>query len=680
MNKNEWKIEYDLPEIPSELREAGLSPLLCAILSLRGVKTAEEAHALLDYDSFSLPDPFLMKGMRDAVDRIRAAVEKGETVAVYGDYDVDGITSTCLLTDYLRSKGLKCIPYIPNRDEEGYGVNSGAVDRLSRQGVNLIITVDCGITALEESLYAAAHGIDMVITDHHECRDGTVPEAAAVVDCKQPGDAYPDVGLAGVGVAFKLVCAIEGDTERILNRYADLAAIGTVADVMPLVGENRFLVKTGIEQMKSRPRPGIAAMFQRTSSDLRSLTAGSISFILAPRLNAAGRMDEAMKAAELLMAKDEQTAALYANELYELNTQRQSTENAIWKEALQLLHPARTDLPIVLAKEGWHQGVIGIAASRLAEQFCVPTFMISLSGDIGKGSCRSYGNFNIYNALNACSDLLVSFGGHTLAAGLNIRKENVSAFREALADYYRKHLPEPLPEVVCELLITDPAVLSVENVRDIDLLEPYGNGFSKPVMCMTGMRVNSYSNVGMNGKHLKMTLLKNGVGFDAIFFSHNSREFALREGDVIDIAFTPQLNEFRGNTSVQLVLSALRRHSCEALCTDSLEQGCSHVQAQKAYLPDRSAFEKAWRNLGKNNFSPGNTLEEILLRCPPGMPPETYCICLAVFLEAGLLCGAGKGIYGSRYVKQNSKVVLEDTGIYRKLSGAEETDGAETNG
>ncbi len=671
MNEKEWKIEYELPEIPAGLSEAGFSPLLCYILALRGVRTSEEAHALLGCDSSVLSDPFLMKGMEQAVKRIRAAITHGEAVAVYGDYDVDGITSTCLLTDYLRSKGLRCIPYIPNRDEEGYGLNCGAVDYLTQLAVTLIITVDCGITAVEEAAYAAEHGIDMIITDHHECKDGIIPDACAVVDCKQPGDSYPDVGLAGVGVAFKLACAVEGNPEPIIDRYADLAAVGTVADVMPLTGENRFLVRRGIENIKSAPRPGISSMFRRASSDLNSLTASSISYVLAPRLNAAGRMDEAMKAAELLMTGDEHEAEALADELCSLNTLRQSRENAIWKEALQLLDREQTDVPIVLSKEGWHQGVIGIAASRLAEQFGVPTIMISFSGDVGKGSCRSYGNFNLYDALSACSGHLISFGGHTLAAGLNIRRDDVPAFREALAEYYRSHLPEPQPEVVCELLICDPAVLTEKNVRDIDLLEPYGNGFMKPVMCMTDMRVKSYSNVGMNGKHLKMTLFKDGMNFDAIFFSHNSREFSLREGDSVDIAFTPQLNEFRGNTTVQLLLSALRRHDCTPLCIDSLENGSSHLRALKPYSPDRSTYEKAWWHLKRIGYAPGDTPEEILKHCPPGMAPETYCICLSVFREAGLLTGKSGSVYGSCYEKQAGKADIKETATYRRLNGTE---------
>ena len=668
MNEKEWKIEYELPEIPAALSDAGFSPLLCYILALRGINTFDAAAAMIFSDSSILSDPFLMKGMKQAVCRIQDAIERKETVAVYGDYDVDGITSTCLLTDYLRSKGLICIPYIPNRDEEGYGVNCGAIDQLSHQGVTLIITVDCGITATEEAAYAAKHGIDIIITDHHECKDGEIPKACAVVDCKQPGDNYPDVGLAGVGVAFKLACAVEGNPEVILNKYADLAAVGTVADVMPLIGENRFLVKTGIEKIKTAPRPGFLSMFRRASSDINSLTASSISYILAPRLNAAGRMDEAMKAAELLLTNDEHEATALADELCTLNALRQNRENAIWKEALQLLDRDHTDVPIVLSKEGWHQGVIGIAASRLAEQFCVPTVMISLSGDVGKGSCRSYGDFNLYEALSACSEHLTSFGGHMLAAGLNIRREDVPAFRQALADYYRNHLPEPQPEVVCDLLITDPTVLTEKNVRDIDCLEPYGNGFLKPVMCMTGIRVNSYSNVGMNGKHLKMVLLKEGISFEAIFFSHNSREFSLREGDLVDIAFTPQLNEFRGNTTVQLVLSALRHHKCTPLCIDSLEHGCSHLRALKPYSPDRSAYERAWWHLKRIGYAPGNTLEEILNNCPPGMAPETFCICLAVFHEAGLLTGNSSSVYGSRYEKHPGKADIKETATYRKLN------------
>ena len=331
MKTKDWTIPFTRPDVPHELLSAGFTPLLSMVLSLRGIKTAAEAQALISGGEELLCDPMLMLDMDKARERILRAIREGETVAVYGDYDVDGITSTCLVTDYLRRKGLKCVPYIPDRNEEGYGLNCAALDTLKAQGVSLVITVDCGITAVDEAAHAAQIGVDMVITDHHECRPDALPEVTALVDCKRDGDTYPNKNLAGVGVALKLVCACEGDSSKMLEMYGDLAAIGTVADVMPLTGENHFLVRYGISRIAKAPRPGIAAMFRESGTDARHLTASTIGFSLAPSLNAAGRLGQASVAARLLMSRDENEAAALAQELCELNSQRQSIETQIWQ-------------------------------------------------------------------------------------------------------------------------------------------------------------------------------------------------------------------------------------------------------------------------------------------------------------------------------------------------------------
>ena len=665
MKEKSWTIEYHIPDPPEELLAAGYPPLLARVLTLRGITTAAEADAFIRGSNDSLHDPMRMKGMQKAVKRIRKAIDARETIAVYGDYDVDGITATCLLSDYLTSKGATCIPYIPDRIGEGYGLNCEAIERFSEQGVTLVITVDCGITGVSESSFAAERGIDMIITDHHECKDNELPNALAVIDPKQAEETYPNADLAGVGVAFKLVCACEGSTEDMLDRYADLAAIGTVADVMPLVGENRTLVRLGLEKLRTSPRPGIAAMLREAGAEAKSLTASSIGYVLAPRLNAAGRMDKAMRAADLLMSTDGKEAAKWAAYLCDLNRKRQETENRIWKEAVQLVGRQEEKVPIVLANTGWDQGVIGIAASRIAEQYGVPTIMICLNGDVGKGSCRSYNDFNLYDALSACSEHLISFGGHALAAGLNIEKEKIDGFRQALAAYYRQNRPEETCEVNCELLITDPAILDVSNVRSLDLLEPYGNCNTKPVMCLMDVRVESFSNVG-NGKHLKMRIDAGSSVFDSIFFSHTSQEFHLRTGDRIDVAFTPQINEFRGVTSVQLLLCGLRRHDGTALCEDILETGCTCFRAASQFCPERGDFVQVWKSLGKG-FSLGQDAASVLRACPSGLDPETYCLCLSVFREAGLLSSNGRSLYGAKTESPSEKADLEATPLLRLL-------------
>ena len=673
-NKREWKIEYNVPQPPLELLQAGCSPLLASVLSLRGINTGKEAREFLKPDDL-LYDPYLIKDMDRGVDRIMLARERREKVIVYGDYDVDGITSTCLLTDYLRSIGISAQPHIPDRSGEGYGLNGIAIDRISAEGVSLIITVDCGITAVEDTLYSKSLGVDLLITDHHECRADGLPEATAVIDIKRPDDESLNKDLAGVGVAFKVACAccrrLGGTDEEILSRYGDLVAIGTVADVMALKGENRFLVIAGLRQLNSSPRPGLAAMLNEIGIKPGAITASVVGFNLAPRLNAAGRLGRAITAAEMIMSTDETEARTLAHKLCDLNRERQSIEQEIYNEALSTVGDSGQDVPIVLASAEWHQGVIGIAASRIAERFNVPTIMICLSpdGNFGKGSCRSVGGFNLYDALTACSDDLISFGGHALAAGLNIRADMIDTFRASLAEYYRSNRPAPQPEVCCDLLITDPAMLSVDNVRSLDALEPFGAANPRPVMCMLGVKIISAIQVG-GGRHLKMRVSKNGTIFDAIFFSHSLSDLELSEGDYADIAFSPQINEFRGHISVQLGVSALRPHSGEELCSDIIDNSASYIRALSQFCPERRDFVAIWRALPRS-YTLADSLGDILSLCPAGMLPETFCLCLEAFMQAGLLSGGVRGLYGAGpSVTPGEKADLEATELMLRLRKA----------
>ena len=664
MKNKDWKIPLSKPEIPSELLSAGYTPLLSAVICLRGIKTASEAKRMIDGGSECICDPMLIMGMDKARERVLKAIGRKEKTAVFGDYDVDGITSTCLVTDYLRSKGLECIPYIPDRNEEGYGLNCSALDTLKSRGVSLVITVDCGITAIKETEYAKRIGVDMVITDHHECKSGILPKAVAVIDCKQPGDSYPNPYLAGVGMALKLVCACEGNNE-VLKKYADLVAIGTVADVMPLVGENRYLVRKGLEMLKESERPGITAMFREASVDPKRISAASIGYSLAPRLNAAGRLGHAETAAKLLLSEKDEEASRLAAELCELNRKRQTIETQIWEEANAMLSESDPGKPIILASEKWHQGVIGIAASRLAEQYSLPSIMICINGDVGKGSCRSYGGFNIFEALSACSEHLMGFGGHALAAGLNIKVNKLEEFSNALTEYYLKNRPVEQPEVQCDLLINDPGLLSIENVRSLDRLEPYGNMNQRPVMCMYGVMLDGISAVG-GGKHLKMRVSVGGTQFDCIYFSHTAKELGIKEGERVDIAFTPQINDFRGRVSVQLLISAVRPHNGETACRAILEGDRNALYSAWRFCPEREDFVRVWRMMS-GNFSLGKNVKEIMAQTPGKMPPEKFCLCLAIFNEAGLLSNRNGGIFGATCVRINGKADLEATSIAGRL-------------
>lgn len=665
MKNKDWKIPLHRPEMPSALISAGYTPLLSAVMCLRGIKDSAAACEMLDGGSECLCDPMLIMGMDKARSRVLQAIEKKEKTAVFGDYDVDGITSTCVVTDYLRSKGLECVPYIPDRNEEGYGLNCGALDKLKAQGVSLVISVDCGITAARETEYAHGIGLDMVITDHHECKGVSLPYAAAVIDCKQPGDTYPNPYLAGVGMALKLVCACEGDSEKIIDRYADLVAIGTVADIMPLVGENRYLVRRGLKMLEEAQRPGIAAMLREAAVSPKKLTAASIGYSLAPRLNAAGRLGHAGTAARLLMSENEEEASRLAAELCELNRKRQSIETEIWNEANAMLEGSSPEKPIILASDKWHQGVIGIAASRLAEQYSLPSIMICINGDVGKGSCRSCGGFNIFEALSACSEYLIGFGGHALAAGLNIKTDKLDDFRAAMAEYFRKNRPDEQPEIQCDLLINEPSLLTIDNVRSLDRLEPYGNMNPKPVMCMYGVMLESMTAVG-SGKHLKMRVTLAGTPFECIFFAHTAKELGIHEGEYIDIAFTPQINEFRGHISVQLLISAAAPHNGEMLCRAIVDGDMEALYAAWRFCPEREDFVRVWRMISRGSCA-GNNLTEIIAQTPDGMLPEKYCLCLETFREVGLLKNADGGIYGAGRAEIDGKADLDATYVEQTL-------------
>ena len=325
----------------------------------------------------------------------------------------------------------------------------------------------------------------------------------------------------------------------------------------------------------------------------------------------------------------------------------------------------KPDGPIVLASDSWHQGVIGIAASRLAEQYSMPAIIICLNGDMGKGSCRSYGGFNLFEALSACSEHLLGFGGHALAAGLNIHRKKLEDFRQALKEYYLSNKPEPVPEVKCDLLITDPRLLSIENVRSLDLLEPYGNANNKPVLCVSGVRVEALSEVG-GGRHLRMRIRLGGSAFECIYFSHNAADSGVVEGDIIDLAFSPQINEFRGNTSVQLVISAVRKHDPSALCARILEGDESVEWAAAGYCPSRADFVKLWRSMPES-FTVGRNAEEVLSQCLGGMEPEKYCLCLMVLRETGLLSSESGGIFSAHCAQISGKADLEGTRLIRSL-------------
>ena len=640
-----WNVGTPDAQGVNALVSCGYKPLTAMVLASRGITCKTQADAYLDC-SAQLIDPYAMTDMDKAVERIRRAAEDGEIVAVFGDYDVDGITATCLLTDFLRGQGVACLSYIPGRLEEGYGLNSIAIHQLHSQGVSLIITVDCGITAIEEAQLCKQLGIDLVITDHHECKN-VLPDAVAVIDPHRPDGGYPHKNLSGVGVAFKLAAALCGDQMGVLEEFCDMVCLGTVADVMPLQGENRVFVSKGLNSLRCTKRPGIAALMEQCGCDSRNLNATSLGFMLAPRINAAGRMGQIDLAIELFLTNDPEQGEMLAQALCELNRQRQAVESEIYDQAVSML-PATTPEAIVLADDRWHQGVVGIVASRIAEEYARPTFLICLDGDHGKASSRSYGGFNLFAALTELSPLLESYGGHELAAGFTIHRDNIDRFREEICQLVARESVQDLPRTVLDLdCAIPPEMLTLPGIQALDIMEPCGNGCPKPLLMMENMTVDRLRPVG-NGKHLRLRLRRGNYSFNAIFFSSTAESASVNQGDLVDVAFLPQINEFRDELSVQMNVQDLRP-SCKAACSPELSgyQGlhCNDITPEQAaaLLPDRATLGMVWRYLAA---IPGGSVQEMpMCLCRKivrwsGIPLSLgkMLTCLDIFSDVGLLC------------------------------------------
>ncbi len=675
-----WNLSHYEPAARDALCRAGYSPLTACVLCSRGYDTPRAARQFLSA-SEPLADPMEMRDMDKAADRLRQALRRGEHIAVFGDYDVDGITATCLMTEFLRSQGGNVSYYIPDRIEEGYGLNKPAIAALKAKGVSLIVTVDCGITANEEARYCLEQGLDLIITDHHECKQ-ELPTAVAVVDPCRRDDVYPHRNLAGVGVAFKLAAAIVDSQAAILDRFCDLMCLGTVADVMPLTGENRAFVARGIQLLQREPRPGIAALMAECGCDGKSLNAGIIGYTLAPRINAAGRMGHVELATELFLTQDPARAKELARCLCQMNRQRQEVEAEIYQEAVEMLPGSGRPNAIVLAGERWHQGVVGIVASRLAEEYGCPVYLICMDGDRGKASSRSYGGFNLFQSLERLSPLLESYGGHELAAGFTIRRSAVDAFRAEVQRMAAEFVASGQQRVALEIdCAVEPALLTEKNIEDLDQLEPCGTGCPKPVFFMDGLRVEQLSEVG-GGKHLRLTLSRDGHSFSAIFFSATALRSGIGPGDRVEVAFTPQINEFRGVRSVQLNLADIRpdRESRDCYSADQAIYR-KHIQNQPLaareaalLLPDRNDFTVVWRYL--TTHAQNRQLRENIgclarkIARAAGIPnnPGRMNICLDVFRERGLLTfEESRGCIHITLREACGKVDLSQSPIMKKL-------------
>ena len=675
-----WKVSQPEAGAVNALVGSGYAPLAAMVLASRGMEDDHQARAYLDCNA-PLPDPFLMTDMDKAAGRVGLAMSRGEKIAVFGDYDVDGITATCLLTDFLRRHGADAVSYIPGRLEEGYGLNPIAIHQLHDEGVKLIVTVDCGITAVSEAELCKQLGIDLVITDHHECKQ-TLPAAIAVVDPHRPDGGYPHKNLSGVGVAFKLASALCGSQETVLEEYADMVCLGTVADVMPLQGENRVFVARGLESLAHTKRPGIAALMAECGCAPEAVSASSIGFMLAPRINAAGRMGQIDLAVELFLTDDPDKAAEAARGLCELNRQRQAVESEIYRQAVSMLPMGKPPEAIVLADESWHQGVVGIVASRIAEEYACPTFLICLDGEHGKASSRSHGGFNLFASLSALSPLLESYGGHELAAGFTISRANIPEFRRQIcalaAKFYTDDVPRTVLDVDCAV---SPELLTLHNVDALQMLEPCGNGCPKPVLMVKNLTIDRISMVG-GGRHMRLRLCNGHTYLNAIYFSANPQTVSIQPGDLVDVAFTPQVNEFRGTRTVQMNVIDIRP-SCNAECLPDaapyrdMQRGNLTAGEAAALLPDRKMLALVWRYLDAANpvqESPVCLCRKIVRWSGKPLNLGQMLTCLDIFRDVGLLTVQRQHKYVSiRLTPGEGKADLSRSQTMQRLLHAKES-------
>ena len=647
-----WKVSQLEAGAVNALVGSGYAPLAAMVLASRGIGDDRQARAYLDCNA-PLLDPFLMTDMDKAAGRVGLAMSRGEKIAVFGDYDVDGITATCLLTDFLRRHGADVVSYIPGRLEEGYGLNPIAIHQLHAEGVKLIVTVDCGITAVSEAELCKQLGIDLVITDHHECKQ-TLPAAVAVVDPHRCDGGYPHKNLSGVGMAFKLASALCGSQETVLEEYADMVCLGTVADVMLMTGENRTIVARGLSHIADSDFIGLRALLQETGLLQKEITSVQIGFVLAPRINAAGRMGEADRAADLMLCKDPIRAQALARELCDLNRQRQAVEQEIYAQAIDMIEamPAQERHALVLADRRWHQGVVGIVASRLSEKYACPSFMIHISGHTGKGSCRSWGGFNLFAALEECSDLLLGFGGHELAAGFTIEEENIPAFRARMNQCVLRFMDgRPATSALdVDVVLRRPELVTLWEVEQLRRLEPYGNGNGRPLFCLPGVTLERVQGVGQN-RHLKLLFSKGASQLEGIFFSVTPQQCPVRPGERVDVAFYLQINEFRGSRTVQLQVVDLRpslqcsaREEESLLLVRRLKQGQAPAYKDALrMLPSRQQCVAAWRYL--QQAAGGGPVQlftlPFLRRLSAAIPgTDSFlrgCFCMELFCERGLL-------------------------------------------
>ena len=559
MNKK-WEVcKENKNDIDKIFKENGLSNLISSILASRGIIEKEDVREFLNPTRDDFHDPFLMPDMEKAVDRILKAIQTQEKTIIYGDYDVDGITSITVLKKFLEERNLQVGEYIPNRLNEGYGLNKEAVKKIAEQGYKLIITVDCGISCIEEIKYATELGLEVIVTDHHEPAE-ELPKCLAVVDAKRKDNQYPFNQLAGVGVVFKLIQAISIklnlDNKEYL-KYLDIVCVGTISDIVPLVDENRVITKLGLKLVPISKNIGLRTLL--ASTGYKEVNSTTISFGIAPRINACGRMGEEKEALRLFLTNDLHEAKEITERLNNYNLERQETEKRIFKQALEQIENGEKDKScIVLGQEGWHHGIIGIVASKVTDIYFKPSILICFEGEEGKGSGRSIPGFNLHDAVMNCDTYVEKFGGHSMAIGINVKRENFEKFKKEFEEYTQNsHISDIIPIIQIDKQV-DIKKINIQEVNELKLLEPYGEGNKMPVFLIKNLKILSIRSLS-EGKHIKLKLGIDNYMIDAIGFNMGEVADKYLIGDKVDIVGSLEINQFGGNENIQVNLKDLRK-------------------------------------------------------------------------------------------------------------------------
>lgn len=672
MSRKKWIVRSGNKEDATMFAEKlGVSPYAALIASTRGINTIDGAREFFGLNERKSVDPMDFPDMYAAVKRIQKALDEFERIAVYGDYDADGVTSTALLYSYLEMQGADVVYYVPNRHTEGYGLSYEAIDKLSMMGVKLIITVDNGISAVDEAKYIRELEMELIVTDHHLPSEA-LPQAVAVVDPHRTDCNLKFKDYAGVGVAYKLICAIEGEENGITDSFVDLVTVGTVADVMPLIKENRELVRRGVNMLADSDRIGIQALIEAAGLGSRKMTSTSVAFGICPRINAAGRMGSADRAIRLLLSDDYDEAMLLAQEINDENVTRQQTEQDILIQAVEQIseNPEwQYQNVLVVAGEGWHDGVVGIVASRLVEKYGKPTLVITIDGDDAKGSGRSIEGFNLYDAISHCSGCLTHFGGHTLAAGIGLKATDIDAFRTAINDYSDTiEMPFPVQNIDFKL---NPACVNTEMLETVEQLEPFGAGNPQPIFGLYNMTVTDIQSIG-NGKHLRVVLERNGVSLQTVKFRTVQAEFPFVRGDVVDAAVGLEPNEYLGQIRVSILLKNIKLHDMveDDLFSSMrdfslLMRGRSDGFDPSLLIPQRettAAVYRFIRSVGRWNYDTETLCHRLDLWA------EDYgqvAVAIESMLEMGVLRRDENS--GLSVPKTSEKVNLQDAPVLRRL-------------